>query len=242
MERKIYLTGIVFFISLLLNVSEAQHKEKVYSAYVSGDMTTWGKILLELEAKEKSTNLDSEEIKEMLNYQYGYLGWAISQKRSSEIKKYLEKGKKNITLLETTLQNKSLATSYRSAFYAYEISQNKIKAVTLGRKIVESAKLALSQDSNEPMAHIQYANCMFYMPEAFGGSKTKAKEHYIKALELKSRLPGQGQQDWNLISLVVQLYIVSKELKDEAGKSKYKKLLLEYEPNLKWINNLENEK
>ena len=198
MERSKYT---LIFILLFFGVTNlrASYKSDIYNAYVWNNMKNWKTLIDQMNSiKNKKNDL----ILELVNYQYGYVAWCIGNKKSDEAEKYLDLAEKNIELLEKEKYNLSMINAYKAAFYGYRIGLNRFKAPFIGNKSMNCAKLAMQLDANNPFGHVQYANVQYYMPPIFGGSKSDALNHYLKAKELMEKNTEFVSEDWNYISLL----------------------------------------
>lgn len=233
MERTKYKITLLL---LILSVSEvtASYKSEIYSCYINGNMSEW-KQVIERMANERRN--DPAFIMELVNYQYGYIGWALGTKKNDEAKKYLELAEENLEKTERHTEYRSLINAYRSAFYAYRIGLNKILAPILGKKSLEAALTALEQDERNFMAYVQMGNSEFYRPPAFGGSKTEALKYYARAQKILESDPDEIRENWNYLSLltvIAQAYSYTGEL----DKSKlYLDKILAIEPGFTWVKN-----
>lgn len=231
MERKKYIliTFIVFLSVLRLN---ADYKSDIYNAFISNDMGRWKKTI-DLMNLEKSKSNDF--ILELINFQYGYIGWCMGNDRERDAEKYMALAEKNITILESRSYKPSFTNSYRSAFYGFRIGLNVIRAPFYGPKSIRYAEQAIKDDVSNPFGYIQYANCQYYMPEAFGGSKEKAIEYYLKALRLMESKAEWRDGDWNYLNLLTVIGKAYKEAGDSLTARGYYEKALAAEPAFMWI-------
>jgi len=232
MERSKYI--IVTLLLFCYLTTSASYKSKIYYAFISNDMTSWGKVIDEMQLQKDK----SKEFKlELINYQYGYIAWCIGVKNDDLAEKYLDLAEENLESLENAEYNLSMVNAYKSAFYGYRIGLNVLKAPFLGLKSLDCAKLAIKLDAQNPFGYIQYGNAQFYMPAMFGGSKTEALEYFRKAEELME-LDKEGiKEDWNYLSiltLITQSLIATNNY-DEA--KVYFQKLFKVEPNYLWVKN-----
>jgi tetratricopeptide (TPR) repeat protein len=197
-------------------------------------MDIWKATIDEMNQQQNKSN---EFILELLNYQYGYIGWCIGNKKNKLAEEYIKLGQKNIQILEKNNYKISMVNSYKSAFYGFRIGLNKLQAPFIGPKSVDCAKLAMKQDDKNPYGYIQFANSEYYMPTTFGGSKKVALEYYEKAVKIMESNPGQAKEDWNYLSLLTIVAEAYTELKYyKAAKLIYEKIL-RIEPNFSWVKN-----
>lgn len=231
MERKNYIL-ITFFLFLSALRLNADYRSDVYNAFISNDMGRW-KNTIDLMNLEK--NKSNEFILELINFQYGYIGWCLGNDREKEAEGYMTLAEKNIKILESASFNPSYTNSYRSAFYGFRIGLNVIKAPFYGPKSIHYAEMAIEGDASNPFGYIQYANCQYYMPEAFGGSKKKAIEYYIKALRLMESKVEAIAGDWNYLNLLTIIGKAYRESGDNTTAKVYYEKALAAEPGFMWI-------
>jgi hypothetical protein len=198
MERSKYTIVLILLFCFGLNL-KASYKSEIYIAFVRNNMKNWKTII---DGMEANTNKSSDFRLELVNYQYGYIAWCIGNKKDEEAKKYLDLAEKNIAYLEKQKFNLSMVNAYKAAFYGFKIGLNKLLAPFIGSKSMDCAKQALNIDNKNPFGHVQYANIQYYMPSMFGGSKTDALLHYLKAMDLMEQNPSFNAEDWNYINLL----------------------------------------
>jgi tetratricopeptide (TPR) repeat protein len=235
MERQKYIIIIIILVfSAVSTVLASSYKNKIYEAYISNNMQKWKTIIDEM---ENSKNKDKEFLMELVNFQYGYIGYCIGAEKMNEAEKYLDLAKDNLEKLEKSGIEDSEISAYKSAFYGYEIGINKLKAPFVGPKSIKYSKLAIEQNPQNPMGYIQYGNSQFYMPPVFGGSKTEAVAHFKKAELLMESNKAQLVNDWNylsLLALIGQSYFAMEDYKN--AKIYYEKAL-NVEPNFLYVKN-----
>jgi tetratricopeptide (TPR) repeat protein len=231
MERQKYIVILILFIFSGLGAM-ATYKTEIYKAYISNNMNEWKKVM---DRMNLETKRDNDFLLELLNYQYGYIGWCIGNKENEQAKKYLSLAEKNIEILEKQSFELSILNAYKSAFYGYRVGLNKLQAPFIGPKSVESAKKAIELDKNNPYGYIQIGNSEFYMPSVFGGSKTVALENFKKAENLMERNPEKIKNDWNYLSLLAMIVMSCKELKQYELAKDYCEKALKTEPEFLWV-------
>ena len=200
MERTIHKVIITIVLLLCFHEIRADLKTEIYQSYINNRMDHWKNIIDHLEAE---VNKSAEQLAELVNYQYGYIGYCLGFKKRDEAKRYLDLAEKNIALLEKKGYDKSMINAYKCAFYGFRIGLNRLSAPVNGLKSIEHAKSALELDRNNYFAYIQYGNIQFYMPPAFGGSKKVGIEYFLKAKELLESRRTNLANDWNYLSLLV---------------------------------------
>jgi len=61
---------------LICGSSRSEYSERIYSAYITGDMNEWENVINEIEEQE---TLTIREKKELLEYYYGYVGFLLGE-------------------------------------------------------------------------------------------------------------------------------------------------------------------
>ncbi len=212
----------------------ASYKSQIYNAFISNNMSSWGKVIDEMQLQK---NMSNDFKLELINYQYGYIGWLIGVKNDDLAEEYLALAEENLESLEKLKYNLSMVNAYKSAFYGYRIGLNVFKAPFIGPKSVDCAKLSMKLDEKNPFGYIQYGNAQFYMPPIFGGSKIEALAYFKKAEVLMEINKEAIVEDWNYLSiltLIVQSCIATNNF-DEA--KLYFQKIFKIEPNYLWVKN-----
>jgi tetratricopeptide (TPR) repeat protein len=207
----------------------AQEKEAIYRSYIYNDMATWKKTI---DAMHAEPNKNNERELELLNYEYGYIGWSIGSKKNGEARIYLERGLERLKRLRKNNYRVAVLDAYESAFLGFQIGLANLKAPRLGPRSLDFAKKSVEQDENNALGYIQLGNIDFFMPPIFGGSKDRAIENYLRAEQL---MEADGKGDWNYLALLVQLaeaFEVTGKI-DKAGAFYVKALFSE--PNFSWV-------
>ena len=231
MERPQYILIVLLLLFTFQSV-RADYRSDIYSAYINGDMNKWKNILDKMDQNQEKTN---ENLIELTNYQYGYIGWCLGRNKKKEAEKYLKRAEKNIGILDKSKYKVSLVNSYKSAFYGFRIALKNYKAPFIGFKSVECAKLAMKQDEKNPFGYFQYGNCQFYMPVLLGGSKSKALLYFIKAEQLMEINDNQLKYNWNYLSLLTVIGQSYSILNNYRQAKVYYEKALKAEPRFLWV-------
>ncbi len=195
-------------------------------------MSVWKSIIDQLNNQSDKPN---ELRLELLNYQYGYIGWCLGNERKEEALIYLKLAEQNVKLLETKKFDPSLINGYKSALYGFRIALSKFSAPFIGPKSSDCAKLAVKLDSNQPFGYIQMGNVQFHMPPLFGGSKTEAIVYYLKAKDLMDKKEDEIHGDWNYLSLLVTIAQAYESIYDNAKAKLMYEEILKFEPGFTWV-------
>jgi len=231
MERKKYKL-IILFLLLVSADLYADYRSEIYYAYVNNRMEQWKNVIDRMEAlKGKSNDLTLE----LINYQYGYIGYCMGVDKKDEAKKYFSLALKNIETLENAAYKISVINAYKSAFYGFRIGFNKISAPFNGPKSIDLAKKAMEQDSENYLAYVQYGNAQFYMPAAFGGSKKEAMEYFLKAKAILEKNPEETKGNWNYLNVMTLIGQAYTALEDYNAARTIYESTLKFEPGFTYI-------
>ena len=61
----------------------AQYKSEVYRAYINNQMSSWKSVI---DKMQQETNQSDESLLELINYQYGYIGWCLGNDEKKQAK------------------------------------------------------------------------------------------------------------------------------------------------------------
>lgn len=214
----------MLLLILPMTESIADNRSDIYSAYVTNRMDLWKNVTDKMQA---SAPKDNEALLELVNYQYGYIGYCLGFDKEKEARKYLSLAEDNLSKLEKAGFRVPVLNAYRSAFYAFRISLNPISAPFNGPKSLDHAKKAVELDAGNYFGYTQLGNAYFYMPAAFGGSKKTAFENFSKARSLMEKDPALTKGNWNYLSLLVTI------AQSYAYLEEYEKAKVQYENILK---------
>ncbi len=234
MERTIYRIILMLFLLTGFTASFASARSEIYTAYITNRMDLWKNLIDEMEA-EKSR--DSEQVLELINYQYGYIGYCIGFKKRDEARRYLELAENNIEILEKRNYKLSDIHAYKCAFYGFKIGLNKLSAPVNGMKSLDHVKKALELDKENYFAWIQYGNIQFYMPAAFGGSKKEGIEYFLKARQMLERDPADLTDNWNYLSLLIIIGQSYTYINDFTSAQAVYEEILKREPDFQYVKN-----
>jgi tetratricopeptide (TPR) repeat protein len=177
-------------------------------------MDLWKNVIVQMDAIPDKSN---ELLLELINYQYGYIGYCIGFDKKEEAKKHLVLAQRNVEILEKRKNKLSVINSYKAAFYGFRIGLNPVSAPVNGFKSIDCAKRALNLDPAHYFGYVQYGNMKFFMPSALGGSKKEALEYYLKAKDIAEKDPEFISGNWNYMSLLVVIGQTYTYLKDRGS-------------------------
>ncbi len=222
----------IFLILVCMMFTSMNGQNKlIYEAYISGDMRAWEGEMTTL----KPTT--DEEMLELVNYQYGYIGWCIDQKKNNEANKYLKKAEKMVDILEDKDYQESTLLAYKAAFIGFEIGMNPVKAPFIGMRSLSYAEESEKLDAENYFTYLQLGNIDFYMPKVFGGSKTEAIAHYLTSLELIEKDKQKLVYNWNYLSILAIIIEAYYQIGEYDKAEEYCKKTLSIEPDFLWVKN-----
>lgn len=226
---------MILVILLLVSVPAlADNGAQIYNAYVKNRMDLWKDVIDKMQAGSPA---EDPSILELVNYQYGYIGYCLGFDKDAEAKKYLALAEKNIELLENKKFRPDLTEAYRAAFYGFRIALNKLSAPLNGPKSINHAKRAVELNTENYFSLIQLGNIYFYMPQAFGGSKKTALDYYNKARALMEKERSLITENWNYLSLLVTLGQAYTYIEDYEKAEDIYEFILRTEPGFLYVKN-----
>jgi hypothetical protein len=223
-----------FFLFCFIFDLSASYRSEIYNAFISNNMQNWKIVIDRMQSVSPKT---TQDLLELVNYEYGYIAWCLGNKKSDDARKYLDLADNSLVILSKNDKNTSIVNSYKSAFYGYRIGLNKILAPFLGLKSLNCARLAVSTDKEDPFGYVQLGNIEFYMPAAFGGSKKEALGYYLTALTLMEKNEKDNYENWNYLSLLTLIAQSYYYLNDFHSSVSYMEKILKLEPDYGWVKN-----
>lgn len=233
MERSKYILIIMISLVFTAIANAKTNQQQIYEAYKNGDMSRWRNIVLNLEKAESQS--DAYRL-ELINYQYGYIGWCVGTGRKNEAKLWMEKMQANIDLLEKKQYEPASIEAYKAAMIGFRVGLNRLQAPFIGPKSVEYAKNAMKADPQNPMGFLQYANILHFTPGLFGGSDVEAMKHYLLALRKMEQKMNIYRENWNYLSLLAAIATAYYEYNQKEKAIEYLRKALQVEPGFQWVN------
>ncbi len=193
-------------------------------------MTKWKNIIDKIEKKQYKSN---SETLDLINFQYGYIGWCLGNDKNNEAETYLELAINNAEKLENNSLYRSMIYAYKSAFWGFKIGLAFYKAPFLGPESIEFAEKSVELNDKNYFGYIQLGNIEYYMPSTFGGSKSLALKYYLKALNLMEKQTIEN--DWNYLSLLIIIAQAYEGTENYSKAKTYYNKVLKIEPNISWV-------
>lgn len=207
-------------------------QNKIYDAYVSGDMVLWERTLAGMDAlyARQPTNIVLYDI---ILAQYGLIGYYLGTEQKAKAAAHLDKAEENMKRLAQVRAYKTTSLVFESAFLAYRISLRPIRAVQLGPRSYRLIDQAMEADPNYSRVWIEKGNAAFYTPSVFGGDKPGSINHYQKAISLlEKNMPNNHR--WLYLSTLVALANAYEKTGDLPNAIRTTEKALAFEPKFKW--------
>jgi len=217
---------------MALAQAKPSYRHDIYHSYINDRMDEW-KAITERIRNEKYKS--SDLILELVNYQYGYIGYCITFNRKKEARKYLDLAEENIATLEKLKFRLSDIYAYKSAFYGFKMEIIPVTVPYNGLKSIKYAKLALDLDSNNYMAHIQNGNVYCNMPASIGGSVQKGLSYYLKARKILEMDRENLSENWNYLNLLIAIARSYSSINDYSSSRDIYEYILQVEPGFTYV-------
>jgi len=235
MERKKYRLVILLISLSTIVFAQNDYELSIYEAFISGEMEGWKATIDEMEnIKYENKNF----IPELINYEYGYIGWCLGNDEKKQAKYYLELMEKNLEILKNNEGTTALYHAYMAAAIGFKIGLSNWRAPFLGPKSMNYAEQAMEKDSLNFQANTEMGNIWNHMPAVFGGSNEKALKYYREAITIFENPSDElSHKKWlylNLIAISGQLEFEQKNYSEAL--QLYEKAL-NIEPTFKWVKN-----
>lgn len=224
-------------IEVLSANSNNSHHSQLYQSFKSGDMDTWFKVMEGLK-NQYNKKPNNQLLWEILQAQYGYIGYLIGIKETRKARQMLSDAEKNIEVLINSNPKNADAIALKGSFLAYHISLSLYKAPILGPRSMGLIDEALKLQPNSIQALIEKGNASHYAPSMFGGNPAEAVKYYISAISLFERNNGGSPpENWLYLNTLAQLALAYEKAKQiENARSTFRRILF-IAPDFKWVKN-----
>ncbi len=242
MERPVYqylimLSGLILLLALPLRANQSNGRtgfqNMIYRAYVQDRMPLWENTLQTMEFEYRQQP-DPGLLYDILLAQYGLIGYYLGTEKENEAKAMLDKAEDYLDMLSGNSKYIAEAKLFEAAFYGFRIGLRPWRGIQLGPRSSRLIDEALEINPSYPRGHIEKGNLLYYAPGVFGGSKSKAMEHYQQAIGLMETEMNNNHR-WLYLSTLVSLAEAHKETGDvEKGIAILEKAL-SFEPDFHWV-------
>lgn len=206
-------------VSSLCHAQYSNHQ--LYQAYITRDMSVWEQYIDSAEWD----SLDTEQRKQLLNYEYGFTAYILGIDA--------EKGKKSILRFSSHLEAmksdlpEERYYAYLASVYSYQLALEKNQLMKYAKMIFGNIHHAMELNANDPFVLSMQGNVEFFSP--FGSKKT-ALAHYQKADSLY-KVAGAEYERWNRRAVqMTYIQCLNKQRRETEAKALCAELLAE-EPN-----------
>ncbi len=227
------LTLWIGFSGFTLASQQTHFQNMIYKAYTGSDMSIWENALIGLEkAYEKSPSDDL--LYDVLLAQYGLIGYYLAIDDNRRGREKLEKARDYLEVLQQAKDYEAEAMLFQAAFNAFRISLRPWLGVNLGPQSERLINDAISMKASYPRAWVEKGNLLYFAPAIFGGSKTKAIDHYREAIRLMEANM-QNNHRWLYLSTLVGLARAYENTGDYDMAIATLEKSLQFEPNFLWV-------
>ncbi|MFW5822494.1 MAG: hypothetical protein ACOCU7_03815 [Tangfeifania sp.] len=215
--------------------AQTSFENRIYEAFVLNNMNEWKAAIDEME-DYSSENVDF--LPELINYEYGYIGWCLGTNKKKQAKHYLELMEKNLEIFKENNGTTALYHAYMAAAIGFKIGLSNWRAPLLGPKSMNHAEQALENDSLNFQANTEMGNIWNHMPAVFGGSNEKALKYYQKAINSFEKSADKlSHKKWLYLNLIAISGQLEFEQKNYSQALQLYKKALTIEPGFKWVKN-----
>lgn len=208
---------------------------QIYNAYLVGDMDRWENILKRMELNYRM--YDNEDLlNEIIEVQYGLIGYLIGADRKSDAEKVLKKAEENLEKLLKNNENNARLWAYKSAFVGFRIGISPYKAPFLGPKSFKYIDQAILFDSQNPYVLMEFANGRYYAPAFAGGDKRTALEKFKQAIYLLEQDSLKMQGRWYYLMAKTKYGNILMEDGNAKEALRIFNEILIFEPNYTWVS------
>ncbi len=217
----------LFLIFFLTNATAQIDHQTMLDAYFTEDFEVWKRTI------DATNDTDTAELKQIVNYEYGYIGLCLGRDRTDEATRYIDKMKTHLQTLEKCGYSTTMLNVYWSALCAFELSMDHWKFATLGIESVQRADKAYKSEPNNPFVLSLKGNTDFYRPSLFGGSKKNAISVYEKAVQQYEAQ--QLTMHWNYYATLLTLAQAYEKTDNLDRARTICKKLMQVAPNFKYV-------
>ncbi|MGL5730821.1 MAG: tetratricopeptide repeat protein [Bacteroidales bacterium] len=221
------MIGLYIFSSCFAN-----NQPKMLQAYLKGNWAYWKHQIDSLRAIPKLTE---EKDKQLILYEYEYIGYLLGKKKNDEAAIYFPDAQKRIINI-LKKENNARFDAVMSAFIGYGIVLNPMKAPFIGHKSFEYAQKAIDMAPLLPWGYFQMGSLKFYAPAVLGGSKEVSLKYFLEARTRFKNIPDYKNiyQYPSLLRAIAQNY---EALGNFQEAMKYYNEILSLYPDFTWVKN-----
>ena len=228
--------SIMILISLINVVSSQESfNQELYRLYISNRMIEWETPMQRVK-KQLMLSADRDLMVDLLLAEYGFIGYCFSQDRNDKAAEWVDDADALADQLISLDPSRADIYAIKAAIYGFRITLHPAKAIFYGPKNQRNIDKAIELDPAEPLGWFVYGNSEFFRPAAFGGSRTKGIEYYLKAIGLVEKNSAGTRQNWFYLNMLMMLADAYERTSQQAlARQTYEKIL-RVEPGFTAIN------
>lgn len=224
---------LVLMLAAMFSASAQQYEQRLYRCFITEEMDDWSAVINSMEADFKLNKSSSTEFN-LLHTYYGYIAYLISKGDEVEAQKNIERAQEHIQNLTENYPKCPEVLAIQASVMVFEIALNRFKILYLGNRSLNILNEAISIDSTNIYAIIEYGNFMLYAPSFAGGNVQMAIEYYQKAIEqLNQQNRNEPPRSWWYINTLTQLAIAYNKIGNNQQSIATYKQILTIEPTCK---------
>ena len=167
---------------------QAQYSNhQLYQAYITRDMSVWQQYINSADWE----NLDTEQRKQLLNYEYGYSAYILGI-NVEEGKQCIQRFASHLEMMKSELPEERYC-AYMASVQSYRLAMDKGQLMKYAKIVFSNIQRAMEINPNDPFVLSMQGNVEFYSPF---GSKKEALVYYQKADSLYG-VAGADYERWN---------------------------------------------
>ena len=192
--------------------SQQNTRQLTYDSFAAKNFSLWPELIEKQEKKIMNDSGSCIEILETMKDYYGYIGHLldINDKKNADI--WCKKAKKFFSKVSKPYLNDADFIAYNSLLTAFEIAISPYKAPLLAPSMFLNARKSINLNPNSAVSNLSYGNFLYFFPEALGGDKNKALEHYTKVFQYFEENKDVADNDWRYLYIISTLGVVNERL------------------------------
>ena len=207
---------------MVSSMCQAQYSNhQLYQAYITRDMSVWKQYI----NSANWENLDTEQRKQLLNYEYGYSAYILGI-NVEEGKQCIQRFASHLEMMKSELPEERYC-AYMASVQSYRLAMDKGQLMKYAKRVFSNIQRAMEINPNDPFVLSMQGNVEFYSPF---GSKKEALVYYQKADSLYG-VAGADYERWNRRAVQMTYILCLHKLRREDEAKKLCEELLAEEPN-----------
>ena len=207
---------------MVSSMCQAQYSNhQLYQAYITRDMIVWQQYINSADWE----NLDTEQRKQLLNYEYGYSAYILGI-NVEEGKQCIQRFASHLEMMKSELPEERYC-AYLASVQSYRLALDKGQLMKYAKRVFSNIQRAMEINPNDPFVLSMQGNVEFYSPF---GSKKEALVYYQKADSLYG-VAGADYERWNRRAVQMTYILCLHKLRREEEAKKLCEELLAEEPN-----------